>query len=70
MRSGLRSTAKKQSQAPVELVNKAWVRERSVDIQRAIYEGNTAQNNENKGLLSIRISGELSSDKSIASEDD
>ena len=70
MRSGLRSTAKKQSQAPVELVNKAWVRERSVDIQRAIYEGNTAQNNENKGLLSIRISGELSSVKSIASEDD
>ena len=70
MRSGLRSSARKESQAQTELDEKARLRERSVNLQTDFAEKNEALDKEIRNLLSIRISEESSSDENIESEDD
>ena len=70
MRSGLRSSARKESQAQRELDDKARLRERSVNLQTDFAEKNKALDKEIRDLLSIRISEESSSDENIESEDD
>ena len=58
MRSGLRSSARKESQAQSELDDKARLRERSVNLQTDFAEKNEALDKEIRDLLSIRISEE------------
>ena len=69
MRSGLRSSARKESQAQLELDEKARLRQRSVNLQRDFEEKNEALDKEIRDLLSICISEQSSSEEDIESGD-
>ena len=69
MRSGLRSSARKESQAQLELGEKTRVRDRSVELQREFDEKKKALDKEIRDLLSIAITEQSSSDENIESED-
>ena len=69
MRSGLRSSARKESQAQKELDEKARLRERSVNLTRYFEEKNETLNKEIRDLLAIRTFEQSSSEESIESED-
>ena len=69
MRSGLRSSARKESQAQKELDEKARLRERSVNLTRDFEEKNETLNKEIRDLLAIRTFEQSSSEESIESED-
>ena len=69
MRSGLRSSARKESQAQLELDEKARLRERSVNLQRDFEEKDETLNKQIRDLLSICISEQSSSEESIEFED-